>query len=349
MTTIWIRAEMKANERRAPVAPGDAAKLIAAGYDVVVEESPARAIPTTAYAEAGCRVAAEGAWRDAPPDAFILAVKELPDDTYPLTRRHIHFGHMFKGQTGWREGLSRFREGGGALFDLEYLTDEHGRRQAAFGYWAGFAGAALALKQWALRGSGGLGPVSAYPGREALVADVRAALGGAEPSAIITGALGRCGRGAAAMFAAAGVEPTCWDMEETASGGPFPEILAHEIFLNAVLASPSCPVFVARDAPDDPARRLRVIADVSCDPHSAYNPIPIYHDTTTFTAPVIDIPGAGPSLSVIAIDHLPSLLPVEATEDYSAQLLAALMTLKDDETGTWARARAAYDGALARL
>ena len=35
--------------------------------------------------------------------------------------------------------------GGGALLDLEYLTDDHGRRLAAFGYWAGYVGAALAV------------------------------------------------------------------------------------------------------------------------------------------------------------------------------------------------------------
>ena len=34
-----------------------------------------------------------------------------------------------------------FRAGGGALYDLEYLTDDTGRRLAAFGYWAGYAGA----------------------------------------------------------------------------------------------------------------------------------------------------------------------------------------------------------------
>ena len=45
--------------------------------------------------------------------------------------------------------LRRFRDGGGTLYDLEYLTDENGRRMAAFGYWAGYAGAAVSLKAWA--------------------------------------------------------------------------------------------------------------------------------------------------------------------------------------------------------
>ena len=53
------------------------------------------------------------------------------------------FGHAYKGQPAGQVLLRRFRDGGGTLYDLEYLTDETGRRVAAFGYWAGYAGAAL--------------------------------------------------------------------------------------------------------------------------------------------------------------------------------------------------------------
>ena len=42
MTTIWIRAETKTREERAPISPQDAARLIAAGFELVVEESDAR-------------------------------------------------------------------------------------------------------------------------------------------------------------------------------------------------------------------------------------------------------------------------------------------------------------------
>ena len=58
------------------------------------------------------------------------------------------FGHAYKGQPDGQKLLSRFAAGGGILYDLEYLTDETGRRVAAFGYWAGFAGAAVAIKSW---------------------------------------------------------------------------------------------------------------------------------------------------------------------------------------------------------
>lgn len=353
MTTIWIRAETKANEERAPVSPQDAARLAAAGFRVVVEESPTRALPIAAYKVAGCEIVAQGSWRRAPEDAFIIAVKEMPaGDDFPLTHRHIHFGHMFKGQSGWRDGLARFRAGGGVLYDLENLVDEKGRRVAAFGYWAGFAGAALGLKLWAGQQDGmipPLGALSAFANKASMFSEVEAALNDRAPKALITGALGRCGAGASDMLAAVGARVTKWDLAETASCGPFPAILEHDIFVNAVLAAPGIPVFVPPDAPAAQGRRLTAIADVSCDPSSAYNPIPIYDRSTTFEDPIIEIATDGAPLAVMAIDHLPSLLPIESSEDFSAQLLPSLMTLGRPETGVWARAQADFDAAMARL
>ena len=80
--------------------------------------------------------------RTRPQDAIVFGLKELPEDGTPLRHRHIMFGHAYKGQPAGRVLLDRFVAGGGTLYDLEYLVDANGRRVAAFGYWAGFAGAA---------------------------------------------------------------------------------------------------------------------------------------------------------------------------------------------------------------
>lgn len=111
---------------------------------------------------------------------------------------------------------------------------------AAFGYWAGFAGAAVSLKCWAAQQKGSLcGPVAKYASKQALLADLAAELpAGKRPRAIIIGALGRVGTGAADLCTAMDVAVTKWDMAETASGGPFPQVLQHEIFLNCILARP---------------------------------------------------------------------------------------------------------------
>jgi saccharopine dehydrogenase (NAD+, L-lysine-forming) len=261
----------------------------------------------------------------------------------PLRHRHIMFGHAYKGQPAGRVLLQRFKAGGGTLYDLEYLVDETGRRVAAFGYWAGYAGAAVALKCWAAQQRGAIaGPVAKYAGKTALLADLLTELPETlRPRAIIIGALGRVGTGAADLCTALGVDVTKWDMAETASGGPFPQVLQHEIFLNCILARPGCPVFVPASAIDDPARKLTVIGDIACDPTSDFSPIKVYDRATDWAEPALRV-ATDPVLDVTAIDNLPSLLPVESSQDYATQLLPTLTALTMIEAGVWGRAKAEY-------
>jgi len=135
---------------------------------------------------------------------------------------------------------------------------------------------------------------------------------------------------------------TKWDMAETASGGPFPEVLQHEIFLNCILARPGCPVFVPASAKTDPARKLTVIGDIACDPTSDFSPIKVYDQATDWDAPALRV-AENPALDVTAIDNLPSLMPVESSIDYAAQLLPSLSTLTDLASGVWGRAKADFD------
>jgi saccharopine dehydrogenase (NAD+, L-lysine-forming) len=345
MTHLWVRAEQRLNEDRVGLTPAGAKALLEAGIRVTVEESSSRAIPLQGYIDAGCEIAPENAWPDAPRDAIIFGLKELPDDGTPLPHRHIMFGHAFKGQHSGKELLRRFREGGGTLYDLEYLVDPSGRRVAAFGYWAGYAGAAVTLKAWAAQQRGETcGPVGVYKDKDALLADLGRELdatGADRPKAIVIGALGRVGTGAADLCEAMGVAVTKWDMNETASGGPFPEILDHDLFLNCIFARPGTPVFVPKEALTA-ARNLTAIGDVACDPDSDYNPVPVYSRATTWDAPVVRVAN-DPVLDVMAIDNLPSMLPAESSEDYADQLLASLLTLSDLDAGVWGRAKAVFD------
>ena len=358
MTHLWIRAEQRPNEERVGLTPAGAASLLAAGIRVTVEVSGVRAIPLAGYVAAGCEIAAQNTWPGAPREAIIFGLKELPEDGSALIHRHILFGHAYKGQPARQVLLARFRAGGGVLYDLEYLVDQTGRRVAAFGYWAGYAGAALSLKCWAAQQRGGLaGPAHKYPGKAALLAelgpelDALDALGVARPRAIVIGALGRVGAGAADLCAALGVGVTKWDIAETASGGPFPQVLAHEIFLNCILARPGCPVFVPAAA-KTAARALRVIGDIACDPTSDFSPIKVYDHATDWAAPAVRVHTA-PPLDVMAIDNLPSLLPVESSTDYAAQLLPSLLALGRLGDGggdsVWGRAQAEFDRQLAAL
>jgi saccharopine dehydrogenase (NAD+, L-lysine forming) len=349
MVHLWVRSESRPHEQRVGLTPQGARALIAAGFSVTVEDSQQRIIPIADYAAAGCAIAPEFAWQGAPDDALIFGLKELPDDGTPLRHRHIMFGHAYKGQPAGQVLLRRFAAGGGQLRDLEYLTDDQGRRVAAFGYWAGYAGAAVALMCWIAQQRGQIaGPLAAYADaadlRDALAADLRD-ITADRPRALIIGALGRVGSGAADLCRALDLPVTAWDMAETAHGGPFPAILTHEIFLNCILARAGTPVFVPHTALQM-TRALSVIGDIACDPDSDFSPIKVYDRTTTWDAPALRVCDT-PVLDVTAIDNLPSLLPAESSADFAAQLLPHLLALGDDQAGVWARAHACYDAAQA--
>jgi len=70
--------------------------------------------------------------------------------------------------------------------------------------------------------------------------------------------------------------------------------------------------------------------------------VPVYNEATTWDAPATRVHDT-PPLDVMAIDNLPSLLPLESSHDYAGQLLPSLLTLDDLGTGVWARAEATFN------
>ncbi|MFI1504368.1 saccharopine dehydrogenase [Streptomyces sp. NPDC020597] len=338
---LWLRHEARTTERRTPVVPDDARRLVEAGVALTVEDSPQRVFPADAYEAAGARIAPAGSWTSAPRDAVVLGLKELPDAPSGLTHRHVFFGHAYKQQPGAADLLRRFAAGGGALLDLEYLVDEQGRRLAAFGYWAGYLGAALAVLHHRGRLTAPLRPSEKADWDEAL----RPVPGDEEFTALVVGALGRSGRGARAAFGAAGVEPACWDLAETRDLDR-PALLAHDMLVNCVLATAPVPPFVREEDLDDPARRLRTLSDVTCDVGSPLNVLPVYDRTTEWSEPVRRL-RKEPPLDLIAIDNLPSLLPREASVDFSAALTPVLLDF--GAAGPWGRCLDRFHAACREL
>jgi saccharopine dehydrogenase (NAD+, L-lysine-forming) len=327
---LWLRHEVRSTERRTPLVPSDARRLVDSGVTLTVEESPQRIFPVEQYEAVGCGVAPAGSWASrAPRGAVILGLKELPDEPTALTHRHVFFGHAYKEQPGARELLRRFAAGGGALLDLEYLVDDHGRRLAAFGYWAGYLGAALAVLQHRGRLVAPLTPTSGEELEEAL----RPVAGDEDFTVLVIGALGRSGRGARVALQAAGIEPTCWDLDETRNLDR-PALLAHDVLVNCVLATSPIPPFVRETDLDAPARRLRTLSDVTCDVGSPLNVLPVYDRVTEWAEPVRRL-HKEPPLDLIAIDNLPSLLPEESSVGFSGSLLPLL--LEFGVGGPWGR------------
>ncbi|GAB3998652.1 hypothetical protein GCM10029992_25040 [Glycomyces albus] len=251
----------------------------------------------------------------------------------PLTGRHLYFAHAYKGQHGSGPLLARFAAGGGEILDLEYLTDERGRRLAAFGHWAGYVGAALAVRHW----NGDLDRTLTPSTKDRLDATLREPA--RRPRVLVVGALGRCGRGALGALERAGITPTLWDMAETARLDR-DAILDHDILINAVGVTGPAQILLGTEHLR-PGHRLSLIVDVTCDVGSPFHLLPVYDRLTTWDEPVR---AAADGLAVIAIDNLPSLLPREASDDFSGQLAPHLRLLPDGDC--WERSRTAFRTAL---
>lgn len=284
-TTLHLRSETKPLEHRSALTPTTAKALIDAGYTVNVERSPVRIFDDAEFEQVGCKLVPEGSWPEAPKEHIIIGLKELPEtDTFPLQHTHVQFAHCYKNQGGWEQVLSRFPRGKGTLLDLEFLA-ENGRRVAAFGYHAGFAGAALAVQAWNHQLQTGkaanMPGVKPYPTESDLIKKIKEDLqegekkSGRKPRALVIGALGRCGKGAVELFEKVGFSAENiikWDMAETgAKPGPYTEIVESDIFVNCIYLSEKIPPFIDIKSLSSSDRKLSVVCDVSCDttnPHS---------------------------------------------------------------------------------
>lgn len=353
-THLWLRAESKPQEQRTALTPQSAKQLLEAGFKVTIESSRQSIFSLDEYQNSGVETAPEGSWVNAPSNAIILALKELPEDKFPLCHQHIYFAHAYKEQEGWQALLNRFTQGQGQLLDLEYLVDNNNRRIAAFGYWAGFAGAALGVMAWLnqqTKITPPLADISSYASQQVLLKELSNSLAKSskKPKVLVIGAKGRSGSGAVALAKELGLETVDWDIEETKKGGPFLEILTMDILVNCVFINDDVPPFITKELLDDNNRTLATIVDVSCDPYGSYNPLPIYHQCTTFKSPCISIIAGDNPLNLIAIDHLPSLLPKESSEDYGQQLVQHLLTLNDQSQGVWPKALDLFNNKTAAL
>ncbi|KAL2057370.1 hypothetical protein ABVK25_002423 [Lepraria finkii] len=366
--TLHLRSETKPLEHRSALTPNVVRKLLDKGLKVNVERSPERIFDDAEFESAGATLVPEGSWPNVPEDHIIIGLKELEDkDPFPLRHTHIQFSHCYKNQNGWKEVLGRFSRGGGMLYDMEFLENASGRRVAAFGYHAGYAGAALALMNWAWQIEHGKEPPLPgkrhYHYKDDLDKEVKEQVskgaqknGGRLPRVLVIGALGRCGTGALDLCRlVAGIPEENllkWDLEETrATTGPYPEIRESDVFVNSIYLNAAIPPFITTDFLRNGKRNLSVVCDVSCDTSNPFNPVPFADQLTYFNKPTTIVPDFDdPPLSYITIDHLPSLLPREASEAFSEALLPSLLQLPERSSApVWQKAEQLFREKVALL
>lgn len=332
MGHLWLREETKPHERRTPLLPEHAAALVRSGHTVVVESSRTRIAPDAEFAAAGCQLVPSGTWVDAPIEYFILGLKELPTADFPLRHQHIYYAHCYKGQQHSRQVLQRFQAGGGTLLDSEYLTDDGGVALTVgrIGWLSGFVGAAVALAFYFDKARGR--PLALtepyFADRESLVSRV---LGSAResdpnPSVVVIGHRGNSGSGAVELCRKIGIEPVGWGRKETASTDAPATLSRFDVAVNCIQAAAAGPPFL-REQDLSAGSRLSILADVTCDVGSPAHRFPLYSQITTIDKPVITVGPHDAPVDVIAIDHLTTLLPAEASRLIAEPLFLQLQGL----------------------
>lgn len=339
---LIVRAETKQGESRTPLTPPDAQLLSKkSGIPIWVERSSTRVYSDEEYRKAGCFLMPSGFWRNAGYGSLILGLKELPDDSISISSDHIFFSHSFREQKNAEALLSRFASGGGRIFDLETLEDSSARRLVAFGYWAGFVGAALGVAQYYGGIQGALQPFGSSEALRQMLREKKTKSRKAPPKIAITGVLGRAGRGAldlSAEFASAVLEIDQHNSSAFAAEIPMYDILVHCVG-GSNLAQP-----ILKSAQIRPGKTLSVIVDVTCDFTSAHNLLPFYQEGTTMLNPTRKID----AIDLIAIDHLPALLPKESSNQFSADLTPLLLEfLLDSNHPVWKRSLEKFEQCIA--
>ena len=345
MTHFWVRSEYRDDEFRTPLTPLGARKLLDNGIKVTIEESHHRTFSIHEYLSVGCEIADKGSWINSDLDTIILGLKELNNEII-LAHRHIMFAHVYKNQKDSKYILSNFRKNNGILYDLEYLKDSNSKRVAAFGYFAGFSGAFVGLDIWLSFKENNLQLSVEIPVATTKKKLVNNALQKVNmyknasnqiPKIIVIGASGRVGSGACDFFKSLGLKITEWDIKETSNRKSFSEILEHDIFVNCVLSDNKSVKFLQKsDITNE--RELTLISDVSCDPGSDFNTIPLYDEPSSFKKPYQFINKGKNPLLLTAIDNLPAMLPKESSLDFEKQLLPYLLDFDRDKNGVWGRA-----------
>jgi saccharopine dehydrogenase (NAD+, L-lysine-forming) len=315
---IFIRAETYPNECRTPLTPKDVCFMSILGFEVYVQSSISRCYPDADYASASAVITSRP-WYEFQ-DALILGIKELNDLDKLDNHMHAYFSHSFKGQQGSAVILDAFRKSNSFLYDIEYLTSAEGKRLIAFGFHAGLVGGALGIIQHAF----GLGPLTPWKTLDAMITDTRKARLALPPLQIgIVGADGRTGKGIQRLLDILGLQYTkiCRNDELEST---------YDILYNAIALDETYDTVWFEEGTY--FHKKLTIVDISCDYTRPNNPIQLYSTPTTWAQPVHEIGRVG----LIAIENLPSLLPIESSDHFSDKLCELLLSFDTNET--WERA-----------
>ncbi len=293
-----IREGKEPADRRVPLTPAQCKEVMQRypEVDLVVQRSTARAFADAEYEAFEIPLVDDLSDRD-----LIIGVKEVPLDMLLPEKAYLFFSHTIKEQPHNRKLLKAVLERNIRLLDHELLTNPHGERVLAFGYWAGVVGAYNGIRAWQLmHGGPELKPANQCHDLEELERYLHAYPLPKDLRIVMTGG-GRVGKGAMGVLERAGVKRISAkdfllgnntgpvytalgsaDLYLRDDGKPFEKEAFHHdprghhanflpfarkahIYMACHFWDPRGPKILSAEDLRDPALTLDVVADISCD------------------------------------------------------------------------------------
>lgn len=353
MKTLWLRSETLDDERRTPLTPEDAAKLIQMGIQVVVEKSNDRIFNDIEYQTIGCELVDSQTWMYAnPQNTVILGLKPCYPLPEKLKHTHVFFAHAYKNQPDSDVILSAFLRGGGHLYDLEYLVDKDKKRIVSFNFYAGYCAAALAIIKWSdLHYTNEIqSSVKSFNSIDELTLCIteKKQVIPLQPNLLILGD-GQCSQGVTAFLDNFGFQFTQLPSKYLKNQNKNPLIPACDIIVNA---------FRTREKIKEKIMSVRnfeysgakLFVDLICEPFSPYNDLPDYRQLTTFKEPMLKMQLINNIMYLMAIQNFASFLPKESSLAFSSGLLPTLVNLfKGNKTDPLKHASVSFNHAIEEL
>jgi alanine dehydrogenase len=329
---------------------------------VFCQASNIRCFADAEYASVGVRVVDDLSHCD-----ILMGIKEVPPSMLIPDKTYLFFSHTIKKQPYNRVLLQAALADRIRLIDYEALKDNQDNRLVAFGRYAGIVGAYNGLWTFGRR----FDTFSLKRALECFdVNDLKLELRKVvlPPIKIILTGSGRVGKGAMETLDTAGIrkvqphdflardyaEPVyvqlhSSDYHDRIEQGPLNRAEFHQypyryssrfheftkvadLLMAGAFWNPGAPVLFTREEMADPAFRIKVIADITCDINGS---VPSTVRSTSIDDPVYDYdPSTGQTypgfsnrdyVTVMAIDNLPCELPRSASEEFGRDLIDRIL------------------------
>jgi len=319
---IYLRKEYYNNEYRSPLVPKDINILIKNNFTVYVQSSNNRCFTDIEYEEYG-GIIVEDEWYNYN-DCLIIGIKELNlienlgnKNNYNhlyFSHTFIYFSHTFKNQTKSKYILEKFKYSNSILYDLEYFIYDNNKRIITFGYYAGLVGAVLGIWQYYNKTNNikNISDLTYWKSFDnmynfilpKIIKDIKIA---------IIGSNGNCGTGVKYILNLLSIK-----FDEFNKNADKSILINYDIIYNCINLTSFIEPFFDKNTI---FTKNIIIVDISCDYTNIFNPIKLYDKATNWINPVYSY---SKFVDIIAIENLPSLLPIDSSIYFSNKIINLL-------------------------